>query len=132
MSQVAFSEVMPETAAAFGRVCGGIGIVIGGSYNSRILARGASPEATYDYDPAPEPVLRRVTEIARICADHGVAMADAALQFPLRHPSVVSVIPGGQSVAEMTANLAAAEAVIPAGLWDDLKAAGLLRKDAPT
>ena len=60
-----------------------------------------------------------------------VRMLDAAFRFPLLHPAVVSVIPGGQSVAEMDSNLAAAQAVIPAALWADLKAEGLMRADAP-
>ena len=60
------------------------------------------------------------------------AQVDAAFQFPLHHPSVVSIIPGGQGVAEMESNFAAAAAEIPVGLWRTLKAEGLLRKEAPT
>jgi D-threo-aldose 1-dehydrogenase len=60
-----------------------------------------------------------------------VRLVDAAFQFPLRHPAVVSVIPGGQGVSEMAANVAAATAVIPDALWQDLKARGLMRADAP-
>jgi D-threo-aldose 1-dehydrogenase len=58
-------------------------------------------------------------------------MVDAAFRFPLLHPSVVSVIPGGQGVAEMAANAAAARAAIPPALWAELKAEGLMRADAP-
>jgi D-threo-aldose 1-dehydrogenase len=58
-------------------------------------------------------------------------MVDAAFQFPLRHPAVVSVVPGGQTVAEVEANLRAAGAEIPAALWAELKAEGLMRPDAP-
>ena len=58
-------------------------------------------------------------------------MVDAAFQFPLRHPAVVSVIPGGQGVAEMEANAVAARAEIPAALWAELQAEGLMRMDAP-
>jgi D-threo-aldose 1-dehydrogenase len=110
----------------------GIGIVIGGPYNSGILATGARPGAFYNYDPAPQPVLDRVARIEAACARHGTRLVDAAFQFPLRHPAVVSVIPGGQGVAEMEGNLAAARAEIPPALWADLKAEGLLRADAPT
>lgn len=109
----------------------GIGIVIGGPYNSGILATGAKPGAFYNYDPAPPEILDRVARIEKACARHGVRMVDAAFQFPLRHPSVVSVIPGGQGVAEMEGNLTAARAEIPAALWADLKAEGLMRPDAP-
>jgi D-threo-aldose 1-dehydrogenase len=59
-------------------------------------------------------------------------MLDAAFQFPLRHPVVVSVIPGGQTAEEMQSNLAAARTKIPVELWADLKAQGLMRPDAPT
>lgn len=109
----------------------GIGIVIGGPYNSGILASGPKPGAFYNYEPAPEAILQRVTSIEAICNAHGVRMVDAAFQFPLRHPTVVSVIPGGQGVAEMNSNLAASHANIPSALWDDLKSAGLIRQDAP-
>lgn len=112
-------------------VARGIGIVLGGPYNSGILASGPHPGAFYNYEPAPQAILDRVARIASVCAGHGVRMVDAAFQFPLRHPAVVSVIPGGQSVAEMHANLAAARAEIPAALWSDLKAQGLMRADAP-
>lgn len=109
----------------------GIGIVIGGPYNSGILATGPKPGAYYNYDPAPPEIIERVTAIEAVCRDEGVRMLDAAFRFPLRHPAVVSVIPGGQGVAEMTSNLAAAQADIPASLWTRLKDEGLLRADAP-
>ena len=109
----------------------GIGIVLGGPYNSGVLATGPKPGAFYNYNPAPPEILTRVAKIEAICARHGVRMVDAAFQFPLRHPAVVSVIPGGQGLGEMASNLAAARAVIPPALWADLKAEGLMRPDAP-
>ena len=69
--------------------------------------------------------------IEAVCKAHGTRMVDAAFRFPLCHPAVVSVVPGGQGVAEMESNLAAARAVIPPDLWADLKASGLLRPEAP-
>nr|WP_319383532.1 aldo/keto reductase [uncultured Roseibium sp.] len=108
-----------------------IGVVIGGPYNSGILATGAKPGAFYNYDPAPEDVLERVRAIQDICDRHGVRLVDAAFQFPLRHPSVISVIPGGQGVNEMQSNLKAEGADIPEALWTDLKREGLVREDAP-
>jgi D-threo-aldose 1-dehydrogenase len=110
----------------------GIGIVLGGPYNSGILATGPKPGAWYNYDPAPPEVLARVTKIQAVCERHGVRLIDAALQFPLLHPSVVSVIPGGQSAAEVESNRAIMDKAIPPALWQDLKSAGLLRDDAPT
>lgn len=110
----------------------GIGIVIGGPYNSGVLATGAKPGAFYNYNPAPEWVLDKVARIEALCAAHGVRLVDAAFQFPLQHPAILSVIPGGQSLAEVEANARAASATIPAALWRDLKDQGLMRADAPT
>jgi D-threo-aldose 1-dehydrogenase len=76
--------------------------------------------------------LAKVAKIEAVCAAHKVRLVDAAFQFPLLHPAVVSIIPGGQGVAEVDANGRAASAVIPAALWADLKAQGLMRQDAPT
>lgn len=109
----------------------GIGIVTGGPYNSGILATGAKPGAFYNYDPAPQDILDRVNAIEAVCQNHGVRMLDAAFQFPLLHPTHVSVIPGGQAVAETRSNAEAAAAEIPAALWAELKAEGLMREDAP-
>jgi D-threo-aldose 1-dehydrogenase len=109
----------------------GIGVVIGGPYNSGILATGARAGATYNYAPAPQSVLDRVARIEAVCARHGVRMVDAAFRFPLMHPAVVSVIPGGQGLAEMVSNVAAATAKVPAALWDELKAEGLIADGVP-
>ncbi len=110
----------------------GIGIVIGGPYNSGVLATGPKPGAYYNYDPAPDEILERVGRIQTVCEAHREKLLDAAFQVPLLHPAVLSVIPGGQGTAEMASNIAAAGAEIPAALWADLKAEGLLREDAPT
>ncbi len=109
----------------------GIGIVIGGPYNSGILATGPRPGAFYNYDPAPPEILARVGRLQKVCARHGTRLVDAAFQFPLRHPAVVSVIPGGQGVAEMESNLQAAAADLPPALWQDLRDEGLIQPDAP-
>jgi D-threo-aldose 1-dehydrogenase len=109
----------------------GVGIVVGGPYNSGILATGPRPGAFYNYDPAPPAILDRVARIEAVCTAHGVRLVDAAFQFPLRHPAVVSVIPGGQSVGDVQGNLTAARAAIPPALWADLKAAGLMHAGAP-
>jgi D-threo-aldose 1-dehydrogenase len=110
----------------------GIGIVLGGPYNSGILATGAKAGAYFNYSAASEEVLQRVAKIEAVCARYSVPMIAAALQFPLAHPSVVSVIPGGQGVSEVKNNRAILDVVIPTSLWADLKAEGLMRDDAPT
>lgn len=98
----------------------GVGIVIGGPYNSGVLATGAVAGARYDYAPATEAVLDRVRVLEAVCRDRGVNLADAALQFPLSHPAVVSVIPGGQTADEVRRNLAGFRNPLPAGLWPAL------------
>jgi len=110
----------------------GIGVVIGGPYNSGILASGPTPGAFYNYEPAPPAILDKAGRIEAVCKSHGVSLIDAAFQFPLLHPSIVSVIPGSQSVEQMQSNLNAEAANIPAALWHDLKDQNLMREDAPT
>jgi len=126
LEQTALDSFLPLCEAR------GIGIVSGGPYNSGILATGAQAGAWYNYNPAPQDILDKVSAIERVCAAHDVRLVDAAFQFPLLHPAHVTVIPGGQGVAEMDSNLHAAGASIPAALWEDLKSEGLMRPDAPT
>jgi D-threo-aldose 1-dehydrogenase len=109
-----------------------IGVVIGGPYNSGILATGPKPGAFYNYAPAPPDILERVRNIEAVCRAHNVKLAEAALRFPLSHPAIVSVIPGGQKSGEVRRNAEMLQTKIPAALWRDLKSMGLLRADAPT
>jgi D-threo-aldose 1-dehydrogenase len=109
-----------------------IAVIIGGPFNTGILATGAVAGATYNYQPATAEVMERVSRIDAVCRRHGVALASAALQFPLHHPAVASVIPGARSAVEVTANVATFETPVPAVLWAELRQAGLLRADAPT
>ena len=110
----------------------GIGIITGGPYNSGILATGPVKGAYYNYDEAPTEILEKVRQIESLCKDHGVRLVDAAFQFPLLHPTTLSVIPGGQGQGEMESNIEAARAKIPPALWADLKSAGLMQQGAPT
>lgn len=103
----------------------GVGVVIGGPYNSGILATGPRPGAHYNYAPAPEAVLERVGRLQAVCHAHGARLVDAAFHYPLRHPATVSVIPGGQGRLEMESNLQAAAATIPENLWQALRDEGL-------
>lgn len=109
----------------------GIGIVLGGPYNSGILATGPKPGAFYNYDPAPKEILELVRKLETICKAHKTKLPEAALRFPLRHPSVVSVIPGAVSPKQVKLNAKTMSAKIPKGLWRDLKSAGLLNPLAP-
>ncbi len=109
----------------------GIGIVLGGPYNSGILATGAKPGAWYNYDPAPDGILDRVRKIEAVCRAHKVKLPQAALRFPIMHPSVVTVIPGAVSPKEVALNVKTMSAKIPKALWKDLKSQGLLHEGAP-
>lgn len=112
-------------------VARGVGFIIGAVFASGILATGAVPGAKYRYaDPSPE-TMARVRHIEAVCARHGVPMAAAALQFPLGHPAVASVIPGAIGATQVQRNLAAFRHPIPDALWAELKHGGLLRTDAP-
>lgn len=125
LDQQALDTLLPRCAQR------NVGVVIGGPYNSGILATGPIPGAWYDYAPAVEPVLERTRAIQRICDAHNVPLAAAALQFPLLHPAVISVIAGARTPAETFRNAQMIAIDIPPGLWRDLRAVGLLHPEAP-
>ena len=105
--------------------------VIGSPFQSGILATGPTPGAKYNYAAAPPDVLTTVGRIQEVCERHGVPLAAAALQFPLGHPAVASVIPGASSPAQLERNVATFSHPIPADLWAELKHERLLKEDAP-
>ncbi|QDX24643.1 aldo/keto reductase [Sphingomonas suaedae] len=111
----------------------GVQLVIAGPYNSGILAKGVRTGTipNFNYEPAPAAIIDRVGRIETICAAHGVPLPAAALQFPLAHPQVASVVPGMGSVGQVDAALGLIHHPIPAQCWADLRAAGLIRPDAP-
>jgi D-threo-aldose 1-dehydrogenase len=109
-----------------------IALIIGGAYNTGILATGAVAGAYFQYAPAPPEIMERVRRIEAVCAHHGVQLPTAALQFPLGHPAVATVIPGTRSPAEVAQNVDIFAPEIPAEFWAELKHEGLLRADAPT
>lgn len=106
-------------------------IVIGGGFNGGILATGAVPGAKWNYAPAPAPIMEKVAKIEAVCARHDVPLPAAALQFLLAHPAVASHVPGTRTVQQMDQNLRLVAHPIPPAFWQELKAQGLLRKDAP-
>lgn len=108
-----------------------IGVLLGGAFNSGILATGAKPGAKYNYTDAPPEILEQVRRIEAVTAAHGVPLAAAALQFPLGHEKIASIVVGAVKATEVTRNLETTALEIPAALWRDLKSEGLLRADAP-
>ncbi|HEY0870886.1 MAG TPA: aldo/keto reductase, partial [Acidothermaceae bacterium] len=108
----------------------GTSVVLGGVFNSGVLAN-PDRNVTYDYGQAPRDVIERAARIADICAGHGVDVRAAALQFPVAHRAITTVVIGARSRDEVEQNTQYAGAVIPSQLWDDLRNEGLLRADAP-
>jgi D-threo-aldose 1-dehydrogenase len=106
----------------------GVGIVIGGPFNSGVLARR---EGSYNYSAAPPAILAKVERLASACARFDVPLPAAALQFAAAHPAVVSVIPGAQTADEVSANARLLQTPIPAALWGALKDEGLVDVAAP-
>jgi D-threo-aldose 1-dehydrogenase len=110
----------------------GAGIVIAGVFSSGLYATGPIPGAKYNYSDATPEQLDRARKIEAVCKRHEVPLAAAALQFPLHHPAVAMVIPGGFRPDHVTTNLGLFRQEIPSALWAELKHEELLRKDAPT
>jgi D-threo-aldose 1-dehydrogenase len=102
-------------------------IVIGGPFNSGVLVGNN----TWNYSQAPESILQKVDQIRSVCDDFGVELAAAALQFPLAHPVVASVIPGLRNRSELDDTLAWIAQDIPQAFWQRLKDKELLHTHAP-
>jgi D-threo-aldose 1-dehydrogenase len=127
LEQAPLDDLFPRCEQA------GTAIVIGGPYNSGILAAGTKTDAPlfYNYEPAPAEVIDKVGRIESVCARHGVPLAAAALQFPLAHGLVASVIPGLDSPQRVAQTMALYHHKIPPALWQELRSENLLRSDAP-
>ena len=110
----------------------GVSILLGGAFNSGILARGVDGDPKFDYGAAPPDVIARVARLDAVCRAHGVPLAAAALQFPYAHPAVATVLNGARSVAELRENVASFSRPVPPALWHALRDEGLLDPRAPT
>ncbi|MET3900219.1 D-threo-aldose 1-dehydrogenase [Devosia sp. UYZn731] len=108
-----------------------VGVIIGAPFASGILVTGSGAGAMYAYGAASPDVQQKVQAIEAVCATHNVRLPVAALQFPLAHPAVVSIIPGASGPEEVRQNVAALSVSIPAAFWSDLKTQGLLEAEAP-
>ncbi|MEG0181944.1 MAG: aldo/keto reductase [Stenotrophomonas sp.] len=117
----ALRALMPASTAR------GLGIIVGGPYNSGILAGGTH----YEYQQATAEILARVDALRAVCAEFNVDIRAAALQFSLAHPAVAAVIPGASQPSRIAENLALVDAEIPAAFWQALRARGLVAVDAP-
>ena len=97
----------------------GVDVIAAGVFNSGLLA-DPKPGATYDYVEVAPDVLARAQHIQRVCADHGVPLRAAAVQFPLRHPAVTTVCVGTRTAAHVADTVSSFEFPIPEALWSDL------------
>lgn len=122
LEQDPLDDLLPECVKR------GTSIITGGPYNSGLLAG----RDTWNYAPAPQDKREKARRLGEVCASHGVDLKAAALQFPLAHPAVATMIPGAVNAAETAENAKQITAPIPDGVWSDLRAAGLIREDAPT
>lgn len=125
LEQPALASFMPLAQAK------GIGLMLGGVFNSGILATGPVAGAKYNYRAAPPEILARVAAIEAVCARHGAPLRRAALQFPLGHPAVASLVMGAVGPEEVADQLAELSTPVPAALWTELTAEGLLGADVP-
>jgi D-threo-aldose 1-dehydrogenase len=99
----------------------GVSVVAAAPYNSGLLANPRPPsDASFDYQQADPDVLRRAHTLADACERHGVSLPEAALQFPLRHPAVVSVVAGLRTAAQVTESVRRLAVPVPEALWAEL------------
>ncbi|MFB6783760.1 aldo/keto reductase [Streptomyces sp. NPDC056352] len=125
LDQGALTGLLPACKAR------GVGVILGGVYNSGLLA-DPHPGARYDYRTVPPGRLAAALAIQEICARHGVPMKAAALRFAFGHPAVSALVVGARTAQEVRDNLAMAEIAVPSEFWAELRAAGLLPQEVPT
>jgi D-threo-aldose 1-dehydrogenase len=126
LEQGALEAFLPECTKR------GVSVILGGPYNSGILTGGVTASATHDYVQAPAPLIDKARRIEAVCKRHGVELGAAAMQFPLFHPALCSVIPGALSASEVKQNVGRLSVKIPSELWSELKREKLLDPAAPT
>jgi len=107
-------------------------VIVGAPFASGILATGSSGAVKYNYGTASAAVQTKVRALETVCQTHQVSLAAAALQFPLAHPAVSSIIPGAVNAEQIQKNIAMVETDIPDAFWSDLKNEDLIDKEAPT
>lgn len=127
LEQKALDALFPECERR------GTSIVVGGPYNSGILATGTGADVVprFNYEVAATEIVFRVRRLERVCRDFNVPLAAAALQFPLAHPQVASVIPGLAGPEQVEQTLRYYRTPIPAEFWQELRAQNLIHEAAP-
>jgi D-threo-aldose 1-dehydrogenase len=127
--QSALPALLPECVRR------GVTVVLGGPFNSGILATGSTPAdgsmPSFDYAPATDAVRARVAAIERVCAEFAVPLKATALQFPLAHPAIANVLAGARTRLELDENLAMMRLSIPEAFWQVLHERALVDPAAP-
>ncbi len=108
-----------------------VSIVLGGVYNSGILATGPIPGAKYNYEDAPADIMAKAERLQAVTQRHGVPLPVAAMQFARSHPAIASVVIGSANAAEAVENRAVWDVEIPAAMWQELHDGGLIDARAP-
>jgi len=124
LDQGALADLMPACEER------GVAVFVGGIMNSGVLA-DPRPGATFNYAPAPPAIIDRARRIGEVCARHDVPLRAAAMQFPMAHPTVASLVAGVRTPAHLDEYPALLAHPIPADLWSELRAEGLIETDAP-
>ena len=114
LDQEAMEELLPTALAR------NVDVIVAGVFNSGILANPVKG-ATFDYLPASDELLAKAVRIREVLDEHQVSLTSAALQFPLRHPAVKSVLVGCRSAAEVESNIEEFDKTIENRAWDDLE-----------
>jgi D-threo-aldose 1-dehydrogenase len=126
LDHAALPEMLPQCLAR------GVRVSLGGVFNSGLLAVGTRVAgATFNYQPASTAWLERTSQIEAVCAQHGVPLRAAALQFPLAHPAITELMLGPRGPDEWDDALAMLAHAVPGEFWDDLRREHLLPEDAP-
>lgn len=122
LNQPALDRLFPMCAER------GVHVVVGGPYNSGLLAGGRN----FEYAEAPAEMIEKRDRIAAVCQRHGADIRSAALQFCAAHPVVAAIIPGAKKRERVEENARLMAATVPGEVWAELKAEGLIPEDAPT
>lgn len=125
LDQSALAELLPSCEKRR------ISILLGGPYNSGVLAAGSEGGGHYNYEAPEAAILRKVARLESVASRHGVPLKAAALQFPLAHPAVATVIPGARTASEVEENVRMFSHPIPSAFWRELRSEGLLPDEAP-
>jgi D-threo-aldose 1-dehydrogenase len=129
LEQDTLDDLLPECEKR------GVSIILGGAFNSGILARGLDAKAhgdlKFNYGDAPKAIVERVGKLEDVCHEHYVALSTAAIQFPYAHKVVATVLMGARTSDEVRQNATSFDTPVPRALWDALRADDLIRADAP-